>query len=465
MRRYLTNPARRRQYLLALVDGLLVVLVFLMAYALRIALYEGGDLSALGQRFSWLVIIAVAVHWMTFYLFELYSLRIKRSNIALLVLITLSVLVATGLISVASYLVPSYRLGRVVLSLHIPVMVLAIYLWRLAYRLIAVGAFASVDLAVIGDRGACDRVSALIRDHGDGTYRLVACVSDAEKSGGGLEVNGQSFPGGFEAFLKQSDTRTIVVDDQALLDAGIQQRLIDLKYRGADVFDYPTFFSTLTGRIPASEIRADWLLFAHQDRSLQPFVYLKMKQLLDVSLALAGLALAAPFMLLIAALVKATSRGPVLFRQERLGQHEAPFTLFKFRTMAVDAEERSGPVWASENDPRVTPAGRFLRTTHLDELPQLFNILRGEMSFVGPRPIRKFRTDRLAAQFPFYRLRFAVKPGITGWAQVNGDYAGSDAGQLSKLEYELFYIKNQSIFLDLFIIFKTITTVIARRGA
>jgi lipopolysaccharide/colanic/teichoic acid biosynthesis glycosyltransferase len=144
--------------------------------------------------------------------------------------------------------------------------------------------------------------------------------------------------------------------------------------------------------------------------------------------------------------------------------NEIPFTLVKFRTMVEDAEAASGPRWASREDPRITRIGRILRKTRLDEIPQLFNVLKGEMSFVGPRPIRKYFADLLAEKSPYYRLRFTAKPGLTGWAQSTGDYAGSMEGQLIKLEYDLFYILNRSMFMDLFIILKTFQTVLFRRG-
>lgn len=463
MKLYLTNPARRSQYLLALGDCFFVVLVFILAYAARIVFYEGGELSSLSRRVSWLIVIAVAAHWLTFYLFELYNTQVKRTGSGLLVLILLSVFAATGLISIASYLFPAYKLGRLILSLHIPVMVLVIYLWRLAYSFLAAGALSSTKIAVVGDLEAFEKVNNLVLSHGGGAYTVVARVTPSGSDGELANIDGKPF-GGIKAFVAQAGVQIIIIDEKAQRSAGLQRSLIDVKFKGVDIYDYPTFFSTLTGKIPATEISADWLLFAQQGRSLQPYVYLKLKLILDVVLALVGIVVTAPFMLVIIPLIKATSRGPVLFRQERLGQNEEPFMLFKFRTMITDAERLSGPVWSSTDDPRITPVGRFLRKTRLDELPQFFNILKGDMSFVGPRPIRKFFADRLAEQYPFYRLRFAVKPGVTGWAQVNGDYAGSDVGQLSKLEYELFYIKNQSIFLDLFIILKTINTVLARRG-
>ncbi|NCO67356.1 MAG: hypothetical protein COY75_10055 [Nitrospirae bacterium CG_4_10_14_0_8_um_filter_41_23] len=153
-----------------------------------------------------------------------------------------------------------------------------------------------------------------------------------------------------------------------------------------------------------------------------------------------------------------------MFKQERLGQNEQPFTLMKFRTMIDNAEKTTGPKWASEDDSRITKVGKILRKARLDELPQFFNVLKGEMSFVGPRPIRKHFADMLAKEIPYYRLRFTVKPGLTGWAQVKGDYAGSKEGQKEKLEYDLYYIQNQSILFDLFIILKTVQTVLFRRG-
>ena len=144
--------------------------------------------------------------------------------------------------------------------------------------------------------------------------------------------------------------------------------------------------------------------------------------------------------------------------------NERPFTLLKFRSMVDGAEKETGPKWSSSDDPRITAVGRFLRKTRLDELPQLINVLKGHISIVGPRPIRKQFADRMAEKFPFYRLRFCMKPGITGWAQVNGGYSVSDEGQLEILEYELFYIQNRSSFFDLFIILKTIQTVLFRQG-
>src|SRR5690606_8685913 len=163
-------------------------------------------------------------------------------------------------------------------------------------------------------------------------------------------------------------------------------------------------------------------------------------------------------------LVRLTSQGPALYHQRRVGQHGRVFTVHKFRSMRQDAEATSGAVWALQDDPRVTPIGRLLRKTRLDELQQLWNVLRGEMSLVGPRPERPEFVDDLTRQIPFYRQRHVVKPGLTGWAQVCYTYGASVGDALEKLQYELYYIKNMSLALDLFVLFKTVQTVVLKRG-
>jgi lipopolysaccharide/colanic/teichoic acid biosynthesis glycosyltransferase len=162
--------------------------------------------------------------------------------------------------------------------------------------------------------------------------------------------------------------------------------------------------------------------------------------------------------------VRTDSAGPVLFRQERSGHHGRPFTLLKFRSMTADAEAKSGPVWASEGDPRITKVGKFIRKTRLDELPQVFNVLLGDMSMVGPRPERPHFVETLAAEIPYFNQRHVVKPGLTGWAQINYPYGNTVEDSKNKLQFDLFYIKHQSFLFDLSILFSTIKTVVLRRG-
>ena len=186
---------------------------------------------------------------------------------------------------------------------------------------------------------------------------------------------------------------------------------------------------------------------------------------MDILVSLAVLFLTLPLMLITALLVKLDSPGPVFYRQERVGLHGVPFTLFKFRSMSVDAEAGGRPRWASQQDSRVTRVGGFIRSTRIDELPQLLNVLRGEMSFVGPRPERPHFVEQLAEVIPFYHERSYVKPGITGWAQVNFPYGASVEDARQKLSYDLYYVKNRSVFLDIVILFSTVRVILFREGA
>jgi sugar transferase (PEP-CTERM system associated) len=238
--------------------------------------------------------------------------------------------------------------------------------------------------------------------------------------------------------------------------------LLDCRLRGIQVEDWPTFYEKATGKILVTALRPSWLIFA--DGFVKTPRTEILKRLLDVALALVGLALSAPLMALIAVAIKLDSAGPVLFRQPRLGQNGCVFILNKFRSMRHDAEKDTGPIWAKQRDPRVTRVGAFLRRARLDELPQLFNVLVGHMSFIGPRPERPEFVHELQKLIPFYMERLSVKPGITGWAQVKYRYGASVDDALEKLQYDLYYIKNLSLFLDLLILLNTIQVVLFARG-
>jgi sugar transferase (PEP-CTERM system associated) len=230
-------------------------------------------------------------------------------------------------------------------------------------------------------------------------------------------------------------------------------------------FDHlPSLYEKYTGKIAVENLRPSWLIFS--DGFRKSHLLTVSKRALDIAASLTGLILGAPIMALVALAVKLTSAGPVLYHQTRVGLNGHHFTVHKFRTMRVDAEAATGPVWASKTgDPRVTVIGHLLRRTRLDEMPQLWNVLIGEMSFVGPRPERPEFVGELSRQIPYYRQRHFVRPGITGWAQVRYTYGASVEDALQKLQYDLYYIKNFSISLDLFIILQTIKTVLLRSGA
>jgi len=237
-----------------------------------------------------------------------------------------------------------------------------------------------------------------------------------------------------------------------------------LKCRLAGVFvqESEAFYEHLTGKIPAEAMRPSYLIF-NTGFDMHPLAA-TAKRLLDFTLALLGLLVLWPVMLAVALAVRLDSPGPVLFKQERTGQRGRPFTLCKFRSMRTDAEYLSGQAGATENDPRVTKIGRFIRKTRLDELPQLFNILAGSMSLVGPRPERPHFVAELAQKIPYFNQRHIAKPGLTGWAQINYPYGNTVEDALQKLQYDLFYIKYQSLLFDLSILFNTVKTVLLRKG-
>lgn len=238
--------------------------------------------------------------------------------------------------------------------------------------------------------------------------------------------------------------------------------LLRCRLAGVRVQEREELYERITGKIAVEAMRPSYLIFNRGfSRTLTGQL---AKRGGDVCFSLVGLALAWPVMVLTALAVRLSSRGPALYTQERVGVDGEPFTLYKFRSMRTDAESATGPVWATKDDPRITPVGRFMRRTRLDELPQLFNVLLGDMSLVGPRPERPVFVAELEQQIPYYGLRHVVKPGVTGWAQINYPYGSTVEDALQKLQYDLFYIKNQSLPFDLSILFTTIKTVVLRKG-
>lgn len=239
--------------------------------------------------------------------------------------------------------------------------------------------------------------------------------------------------------------------------------LVRLRLKGLPVRDAATFYQHLTGRVPLTSIDPAWLVDQIRQRRPADYVYAVVKRLLDLLLALLLLPVALPVLAVCALAIKLDSQGPVFFVQERLGQGGVPFRLFKLRTMVVEAEPH-GPQWCRDHDPRITRVGRVLRRLRLDELPQIFNVLKNDMSFVGPRPIRAHFTSLLAREIPFYRLRLRAKPGLSGWAQVHSGHANTVAAHALMLQYDLFYLLHRSLLLDLLVIFKTIRVILTGQG-
>ncbi len=252
----------------------------------------------------------------------------------------------------------------------------------------------------------------------------------------------------------------VIAEDQTTPDT--HDALLDNKLRGVPVYSNLSFQEHHLGRIELDAVDSNWLLFA--DGFQNGSVSRAAKRVIDIVVGLLLTVVTLPLMLVTAAAIRLDSRGPIFYRQERTGLHGETFTLFKFRSMTADAEVAGEPQWAQKRDPRITRVGAFMRSSRIDELPQLFNVLRGEMSMIGPRPERPMFVDALAKVIPFYNHRGYVKPGLTGWAQVNYPYGASVEDAREKLAYDLYYVKNRGILLDMIILLATVRVILFREG-
>jgi exopolysaccharide biosynthesis polyprenyl glycosylphosphotransferase len=287
-------------------------------------------------------------------------------------------------------------------------------------------------------------------------FEVVGVVADRRRGGLAPRWPLERLPHAVE----RSAPQLVVVADEDCRARALD-RLIEVGHLDFAAVDLPEFYEYVFGRLPVSSISSEWFMsILHLYR--RPYSQFA-KRAFDVLLAGLALLLVAPLLPLIALVVRRTP-GPVVYRQTRLGEGGRPFTIYKFRTMRQDAEKR-GAVWAAVDDPRVTPAGRFLRASRLDELPQLWNVLRGDMSIVGPRPERPEFVSRLRSEVPFFLRRHIVKPGITGWAQIHRGYTADTAGTGDKLSYDLWYLRHRSLVVDLAICMRTATTLLTRSGA
>jgi sugar transferase (PEP-CTERM system associated) len=241
------------------------------------------------------------------------------------------------------------------------------------------------------------------------------------------------------------------------------RELLDCKLAGVRVTDIATYFEQHLGQIRLDAVSAGWLIFG--EGFDQGFLRTSIKRLFDIAGAIVLILLALPIMLVTAVIIKLESSGPVLYKQERVGLNNKPFNVVKFRSMRTDAEKDGIPRWATAGDSRVTRVGKVIRKLRIDELPQLFSVLNGDMSLVGPRPERAFFVEKLTQEIPFYAVRHSVKPGVTGWAQVRYQYGSTVEDTAEKLQYDLYYVKNHSLFLDLVVIFETVGVVLTGKGA
>jgi exopolysaccharide biosynthesis polyprenyl glycosylphosphotransferase len=336
--------------------------------------------------------------------------------------------------------------------------------WRTVYSKVTLQVMGAEKLLFVGTHPLQLRLVEHLREHREFAMAPVGLVVESEERR--EAAKGQTVMGTLAelpAMLKEIKCNRIIVGLSEEYKPQAIPMIISLQQSGYRTQPMSRAYETVFGRVAISQIESMQILF-QESSALTPLL-LNLQSVYSGLIAIACLVATWPLMLLTAIAVRLNSPGTILFRQTRTGRNNIPFTLYKFRSMYSNAEEMTGAVWAQENDPRVTAVGRFIRKYRLDELPQLFNVLRGEMSIVGPRPERPEFVNLLAGQIPFYMQRLAVKPGITGWAQINYRYGNTVEDSVVKLEYDLYYIKNFTPALDFYIMFHTLKTMLLTRGA
>jgi sugar transferase (PEP-CTERM system associated) len=445
-----------RTLVLLLCEALLIGGSFLLAtmYLLGpdtyIALiYENGVLKIL--------CITILTLLLSYY-FDLYEpQRISGHwEIYFRLLLVLSVL--SFVFAALLYLFPVVDIGRNVLVVGISILTVALIIWRSAYEwIIGLSAFRE-RVYILGNGERARVVIETLRSRRDAGMKIVNAECE-----GDFKEDIERFAADLRSFRKpKPNVDRIIVAMENRRGSMPVRELLDLRLRGVVIEDASILMERLLGRLPLDGLNPSSLIFTHgfNVKASQQIV----RRLVSIFVSFVGLVLCLPIIPFIILAVRLSSPGPIFFRQTRVGLRGRPFSVIKFRTMRQDAEAK-GAVWATKNDPRVTSLGRFMRKTRLDEIPQLWNVLRGEMGFVGPRPERPEFVQWLNSEIPFYELRHIIRPGITGWAQVRYQYGASLEETRRKLEYDLYYVKHLSIGLDLLIMFETIKTIILRRGA
>ncbi len=422
--------------------------MILISGSILVAAAVNGSIdSAFGAL--WKVAIATAVYEVCFYYNDLYDLTRVHATRQLVVHVLRAAGLAAVALAVALLVMPSFAIGRGIFAISLCLLLLAVPLWRLAFDGLSRDPHLEERVLILGTGDVARTVARAVRAQHDFGYRVVGFVDESEMA----DLPRLVAAGDIDRIVVGLDDRRGVLPADSLLQA---------KLSGVRVEDAATTYERVTGKILTDGLKPSWFIFSDGFRASR--LTRAAKRGLDVVLALAGLLLAAPLMILAAIAVRLDSPGPSLYRQARVGAHGRVFELCKFRSMRTDAENGT-PIWAKAKDGRVTRLGRFMRKTRIDELPQLWNVLRGDMSFVGPRPERPYFVEQLAAQIPFYTERHVVKPGLTGWAQVKYRYGSTIEDAMEKLRYDLYYIKHMSVFFDLTIIADTVRVIVSGSGA
>ncbi len=409
-------------------------------------------------------ITVTLVFQLSLYFYDLYDLRKPGTSTTMDTFIRMMQAFGVGCIILAFlyYIFPSIIISTSIFWGCYVIICISLLAWRTLYYLVLERKWFAKNIILIGTGEMATRITSEITSNQESGFTIRAAVGANAPFFGDNSIPVVTSLGDVakDPGLAVVDRFVVALDDRR----GTMPiaELLSNKIRGRIIEDGISFYEAITGKILVEKVNPAWLIFS-EGFDCSRFSLL-IKRLLDLTLAVVGLLVTLPISLVTALLIKLESPGPVFYKQERVGERGDSFFIIKFRSMRQDAE-KNGAVWALQNDDRVTRVGKFIRKVRIDEIPQMWNVMLGQMSFVGPRPERPVFVEQLEQKLPYYSLRHSVKPGITGWAQVCYPYGASEEDALRKLEYDLYYIKHQSVFLDLLIISRTVKTVLFQKGA
>ncbi len=430
-----------------IIANLIAVLISLYIWSRAGVIPFGWEF--LGVQWGWFV--ALPLLWILFAsVYDCYSPRVMtstRRNIAQLLRVNTLIFLMYLALYVLS---PRDALPRWFIFFHAVLSFTLVSLWR-AWRPFLRGYRFKRRALIVGSGWNAQTILETLQQEAPDEYEIIGTVAESIEPG--VLGTGRELP----ELARKHEIGQLILAYNSEIPGEVFAGLMSCYEQGIAMIPMPILYEQLTGRVPIEHVgRGDWaVILPLEGETLTQRLYLAAKRVMDISLALIGLMGFGALLPFLAIIMRLDSPGATFYAQERLGRSGRPFKLIKLRTMIPDAEKSTGPVWAQQNDPRITRVGRFLRRTRLDEFPQLINVLRGEMSIIGPRPERAHFVALLTEQIPFYRTRLAVKPGVTGWAQVRYRYGSSVEDALVKLQYDLYYIRHQSLWLDVVIILRT----------
>ena len=451
-----------RTLLLMGVDALAFVLILLLSSLLR----SGGTLlTEVHDGWFWAKVSLVAVVCeMSLYFNDLYDFRVVRRRADLLVHMMQALGAACVILSIVYFLAPDSSLGRGIAVTAAPLSLAFLLGWRLSANASNLLARGDERVLMVGTGDAGVALVRHILGHPEYNMRVMGFLDEKGMDIGKSLVNPTIIgaTADLESIVEKEKIDRVILSLKERRGGTPVRELLHLKFAGVGVEDVHSCFERLSGRIALEHLSPSWLILSDGFKK-SPWL-LASKRAVDIIVSTILLILAAPVMPLVAFAIYLESGLPIFFRQTRVGHKGHEFELIKFRSMVKDAE-KNGPQWATRKDSRITRVGNFIRKTRLDELPQLFNVFRGEMSLVGPRPERPVFCKMLDEKIPYFNLRHSVRPGLTGWAQVRFRYSSNMDDSKGKLELDLFYLKNLSLLVDFAILFETVKVVLLRRGA